>query len=241
MNNYKPLIGITPGYDYDKKMLFVKEGYYEGINRAGGLAMTLPIIDSEETLFEIIERCDGFLITGGPDIDATYFGENNLEFSGEISPYRDSLELALIKRAFKLNKPIFGICRGVQVLNVAFGGTLYQDINAQVKNDNLIKHSQTAPKWYATHDVYLEKESKLRGIFNTETIAVNSFHHQAIKDVAKEFVVTAIASDGIIEAIEHKNQSFTIGVQWHPELMWKKNQEFLKLFEEFVRYAAIGK
>lgn len=239
MKSRKPIIGITPGYDYDKKMLYVKKGYFEGINEAGGLAVILPVTESKELIREISEMCDGILVTGGPDIDARHFGENNHEFNGEISPVRDIIELNVIRDAFSMNKPILAICRGIQVLNVAFGGTLYQDIKEQYKSDYVIKHSQSAPKWYPTHDVLIEKGSKLMEIFETGTLGVNSFHHQSIKDAANDFIVSGRSPDGIIEAIEHKNKSFIIGVQWHPELMWRKNPEFLKLFKELVRYAGL--
>ena len=229
-----PIIGITSGYDYSKKMLFVKNGYYEGIINAGGLPLALPFSENEEVLLKIINTCDGFLISGGPDIDARLFGEENKIFNQEISPCRDMLEVYVIKKAIHMNKPLLGICRGIQVMNVAMGGTIYQDIYSQIKGKDLIKHSQTAPKWYPTHNVFTEKDSKLRGIFANEIIEVNSFHHQEVKELALCFSITATSSDGIIEGIEHKSHKFAVGVQWHPELMWNKSKEALRLFEELV-------
>jgi putative glutamine amidotransferase len=233
-----PIIGITSGYDYDKNMLYVNNGYYEGIIKAGGMPIALPFSENEELLLHMISTCDGFLISGGPDIDAGYYGENNQVFNGEISPCRDLLEVYVINKAMETNKPLLGICRGIQVMNVARGGTIYQDIYAQIKVRDLIKHSQSAPKWYPTHSVLIEDNSKLKGILRNEIIEVNSFHHQAVKDLAPGFIATASSPDGVIEGIEHTGHRFAVGVQWHPELMWKRSNEALRLFEEFVRQSS---
>lgn len=231
---YRPLIGITPGYDYEKSTSYIKDGYYEGINRAGGAAVILPAIVDDDVLSEYINTCRGFLISGGPDVDARHYGEPNLEFNGDISPYRDYMEIYVIKKAIELGKPVFGICRGVQMMNIASGGTLYQDIKAQMEDRDVIKHSQAAPRWYPTHDIYVEKGSRVWKSFGGDRASVNSFHHQAVKDVAPGYKVTSRASDGIIESIEHTSHIFAVGVQWHPELMWQKNEVFLRLFEDFV-------
>lgn len=239
MNTFKPLIGITPWYDDDKKHTYIKDGYIEGIVRAGGLPVLLPLVIDEALLAEIMARFDGFLLSGGADIDAVYYGEYNKPYNGEISPLRDEMEMYIARKAIELNKPLFGICRGIQVMNVALGGTLYQDIYSQIKDRNLLKHSQNAPKWYPTHDISIEGDSMVRRAFGGVSGDVNSFHHQAIKDAALDFKVTSWAADGIIESIEHKNHAFAVGVQWHPELMWRENPIHLKLFEAFV--AAAGK
>ena len=229
-----PVIGVTPWYNYDNRMLYIKDGYCEGIIEAGGMPVVLPLSENEELLDKMINTCDGFLISGGPDIDARMYGEENKVFNEEISPYRDFLEAYIIKKAIQINKPLLGICRGIQVMNVAMGGTLYQDIHSQIKEKELIKHSQSAPKWYATHSVLLEGSSKLNDILKKEKIDVNSYHHQAVKDLAPGFKITAISPDGIIEAIEHSNHRFAVGVQWHPELMWQRSSEALRLFQELV-------
>jgi putative glutamine amidotransferase len=232
---HKPLIGITPGYDYDKNMLFAKNGYYNAICESGGIPVILPVIQEQSILEELTERLDGFLLCGGPDLDARCFGEYNLPYTDEISPYRDGLEIYVSKRAVELVKPIFGICRGIQVLNAALGGTIYQDIYAQVPERQLIRHSQKAPVWYPTHKACIEKDSRLLGFLGKGCLDVNSFHHQAVRDVAPRFHVAACAEDGMIEAIEHDNHPFVVGVQWHPELMWQKDRSFLRLFEELVK------
>jgi putative glutamine amidotransferase len=238
LKSSRPVIGITPWYDYDKKTTYIKNGYCEGINNAGGLGFLIPITQEEEILDCIIEKCDGFLISGGPDVDAKYYGEKNLPFNEDISPYRDFLEMYIVKKAVELNKPLLGICRGIQIMNVVMGGTLYQDIYSQIKERDLSKHSQTAPKWYPTHEINIEAGTKLWEIFKKHSMGVNSYHHQAVKDVAPGFIISSRAQDGIIESIELQNHIFAIGVQWHPELMWQKNREHLKLFEEFVNYCS---
>lgn len=237
MNSFKPLIGITPWYDYDKKLTYIKDGYIEGIIKVGGLAVLLPLVTDETLLEEIMTRFDGFLLSGGSDIDAAYYGEYNRCYNGEISPHRDEMEMYIARRAVEINKPLFGICRGIQVMNVALGGTLYQDIFSQVKDRELLKHSQNAPKWYPTHDISIENGSLVNIAFGGGAADVNSFHHQAIKDTALDFKVTSWASDGIIESIEHKNHIFAVGVQWHPELMWRENPVHIRLFEAFVEAA----
>ncbi|HHW48242.1 MAG TPA: gamma-glutamyl-gamma-aminobutyrate hydrolase family protein [Clostridiaceae bacterium] len=239
MSKYKPLIGVTPFYDYEKKITYIKHGYMEGIAEAGGLGVLLPLMQKEDELADICKRLDGFLISGGPDIDAGLFGEENLPFNGEISPLRDSLEIFIAREAIRSGKPILGICRGIQVLNVALGGTLYQDIYSQIKNKVLIKHSQNAPKWYPTHCIAVEEGSKVWTVYKRERVCVNSFHHQAIKDVADGFLVTSRTSDGIIESIEHAKHVFAVGVQWHPELMWEKDKQHLGLFTKFIEAAAV--
>jgi putative glutamine amidotransferase len=240
MSGFRPLIGVTPWYDYDKKITYIKKGYLEGILKAGGMPVLLPVTVDDMVLDEFAQKVDGFLISGGPDIDANLYGENNLPFNGEISPYRDYLEIFIFKVAIENDKPILGICRGIQIMNVAAGGSLYQDISSQVKNDEVIKHSQQAPRWYPTHDIDIENGSKIWDCFKKCRVCVNSFHHQAVKEVGKGFVVTSKAPDGIIESIEHTSHRFAVGVQWHPELMWEKDITHLKIFEKFVE-ASRGK
>lgn len=232
MGMAKPFIGVTPWFDYDKQTAFIKKGYCEGIIKAGGIPVVLPVTDDEEVIIEAAERCDGFLISGGPDIDAKLYGEQNKVYNGELSPIRDMLEIRIAKKAFEDGKPVLGICRGIQIMNVAFGGTLYQDIGSQVKDTN--KHFQEAPKWYPTHEIIIEKDSRVWSWFGKEREEVNSFHHQAVKETAPGFVVTSRAPDGIIESIEHIHHRFAVGVQWHPELMWQEDQKFLTMFVDFI-------
>lgn len=229
----RPIIGITCAFDYEQDRMVLRSAYYNGIIESGGLPVMLAITDNEDCIDEYLNLCDGFLISGGPDIDASYYGEDNLKFIGGISPDRDNMEIKIIKAAIKRDKPLLGICRGCQALNVAMGGTLFQDIYSQI-NKTLIRHDQDAPKWHAVHNVIIEKGSHMYEIFGEEKIRVNSFHHQAIKTLSDKFKATAFAPDGIIEAIEYTDKDFILGAQWHPELMWQKHPIFTKLFKYFV-------
>lgn len=233
----RPLIGITPGYAADKDRLYTSRGYVEGVNHAGGLAAIMPLANGPGMFDEVLDRFDAFVLSGGADIDARYYGEENLNSNGEISPFRDEFELKLAKAVIECGKPVLAICRGVQVLNAALGGTLYQDIHSQLKDRALLKHWQEAPDWYPVHNARLERDSRLGGCFTKNIIKVNSYHHQAVKNTGKGLKVTAVSSDGIIEALEHETHRFAVGVQWHPELMWKEDREQFRLFEAFVKAA----
>jgi putative glutamine amidotransferase len=230
----KPLIGITPSYDYNDCKLRISDGYFRGIEAAGGIPIILPVPAFESTLESIVSKLDGILLSGGTDIDPMHYSESTLPQNGDINPFRDETELFLAKYAYANRIPMLGICRGIQMMNVAMGGSLYQDLQSQYE-DKLVKHSQIAPSWYPCHSIYIEKESNLYKILGVDKIEVNSFHHQAIKLIASDLRVTAKAPDGVIEAIECDKHSFFIGVQWHPELMWEKNPQMMMLFEAFVK------
>lgn len=234
MPKKRPIIGITPGIDYSENKLYINNGYVEAIRLAGGLPVLLPLTDDVEFLKSIIARFDGIVLSGGSDVDAKYWGEPNYTYGGEISPLRDAMEIFIAREAIASDKPVLGICRGCQVMNIALGGTIYQDIYEEQKDKKIYKHSQHAPKWHPTHEIYIEKDTKVFKIHKEAMIRVNSFHHQAVKDIAPGFVVSARSGDGIIEAIEHINCKFAVGVQWHPEVMWEKDSTHLKLFVKFV-------
>ncbi len=230
----KPLIGITPCYNYEKKTTYIPDGYCEGVLEAGGIAVLLPFTCDDGVLSEIIQQLDGFMISGGPDVDPQCYCEACLPYNKEISPQRDYIEIFIARNALKSNKPLLGICRGMQILNVAFNGTLYQDIEQQLKEKVVLNHSQSAPNWHPIHDVLIEGGSRLFGLLGCESIRVNSFHHQAVKGVASEFKITSRSSDNVIESIESSGDTFALGVQWHPEKMWHKDPTQFKLFSGFV-------
>lgn len=234
MGRKKPFIIVTADYDYDKNISLVKNSYCEALIEGGAVPVILPLTTNIELYDEYVEHCDGLMVIGGPDINAEYYGEVNMPCNGAISPYRDVMELEIIKKIALAKKPILGICRGIQAINVAMGGTLYQDINEQVKNIQLIKHGQNAPRWHATHKITIKENSIIWSSFNSLFTSVNTFHHQAVKDIAPNFEVTAWSEDGIIEAIEHKSENFIVGVQWHPEDMWKIDAIHLEIFKKFI-------
>jgi len=238
MTKNKPFIGILPAFDFKENRLYLKDGYFEAVNQVGGLAFVLSITKDDEIIEEYIDACDGFLLTGGPDLDPKHYGELILPYNKEISPIRDHMEIQIAKKAIELKKPLLGICRGIQVMNVALGGSLYQDIFSQIKQKELIQHDQNAPNWYPTHEIIIEKNSWVWKTFSEkEKVSVNSFHHQSVKEVAPGFKITSITSDGIIESIEYCEHPFAVGIQWHPELMWKEDRQYLNIFKELVDIA----
>lgn len=209
-----PVIGITG--NYTEGNCTIAEGYYQSISKAGGIPFILPPLSDEQTLFNTLECIDGLLLTGGSDINPLYLGEEPCRELHGINEPRDRQELILTRLAADRQIPILGICRGIQVMNAAFGGKLYQDIHTQHTNQ-CIKHSQDLSRGFASHTVTITEESVLHDVFKSSKLAVNSFHHQAVSVVAPGFKATALASDGIIEAIESTEYKSMIGAQWHPE------------------------
>ncbi|AEY68057.1 gamma-glutamyl-gamma-aminobutyrate hydrolase family protein [Clostridium sp. BNL1100] len=231
----KPIIGITAAFDYDKNISTLKDDYYEAIIQCGGLPVIIPVTEEKSAWVEYLDICSGFILSGGPDIDAAYFGKGNMPYANEISPIRDSMEIFLTQQAIAMDKPILGICRGCQIMNIAAGGSIYQDIYVECSEGNtLLKHSQQAPRWFQIHDVNIYKPSCLYNVFGKDSLKVNSFHHQAVSEVAPGFTVNACSQDGIIEAISNENKKFVLSVQWHPENLWRKDRTHLKLFERLV-------
>lgn len=228
----KPVIGITMTTTQDGRYA-INEAYVESVLDAGGIPYCIPF-GVEGDVEKIMSIVDGLLLTGGVDVHPHFFSEEPHPKLGEVMIERDKVEMYLLHEAVKRKLPIFGICRGIQLLNVGLGGTLYQDIQAQYEK-NPIQHSQLARRAEAAHYVKIEKESKLYLMLKKEKISVNSFHHQAIKDVAETLTVVAKSSDGIVEAVEMKDYPFGVAVQWHPEEMAQGGDpNSLALFKEFV-------
>jgi len=228
----KPIIGITTDVR-DNGENVLKHTYVQAVIRAGGLPMIVPV-GLEEDVEQLIAILDGLILSGGNDINPMLFNEEPHEYLGEVSPSRDSIELELARRMLKTGKPILGICRGMQVLNVAVGGSVYQDLHKQ--NDGpILQHMQKAPNTHSSHYVQVEKGSLLESIAGSERIQVNSYHHQSVKDVPAAFKVTGVASDGIVEAFESNDEKFVLGVQWHPEALSTAGDVVsLRIFEKFI-------
>lgn len=231
----KPIIGITASEN--GKETHVKEPYITRIVEAGGVPIILPSIANEQIQF-LLARIDGLLFTGGEDVDPFHFGAEPHHALGVVTPRRDHFEMALMKAALEKNKPILGICRGMQVLNIVLGGNMYQDIMAE-RTEKSLQHIQKAPASHASHLVHVTAGSLLKEIVKTDNIRVNSFHHQAVKDVPAPLIVSAASSDGIIEAIESSQHLFVIGVQWHPEDL--TDDYSARLFTKFIEESSGGK
>jgi putative glutamine amidotransferase len=213
--------------------------YVEGVAEAGGVPVVLPPICGPRAAEDLLDGMDGLLLSGGSDLDPSYYGEESVPELGVTLPERDAFEMALLEHALRRNMPIFGICRGMQVLNVALGGTLYQDLPSQMDHMVLLGHRQETPKWQPTHEVEMDRGSKAAEIMRTDELKVNSYHHQAIKDLASGLVAVASSPDGVIEAVESRDLSkqWMIGVQWHAEAMRESGPEHRRLFEVHVSAA----
>ena len=216
---HAPVIGISGNFrDGDCTLA---QAYYMSVVEAGGTPVVIPSYDDEKALVSLLDTLDGIVLSGGADIDPDYLGEEPLDCVS-INPRRDAQELMLVRLAVDRQIPVLGICRGIQVLAAALGGKLYQDIKSQ-HDKECIEHSQTIARGLPSHDVRLVKDSLLYGLFGKEVLAVNSFHHQAVKEAPEGFRVTAMAPDGIIEGIESTAFRPILGVQWHPECFILEN------------------
>lgn len=229
----KPMIGVLPLYDDDKASYWMLPGYMKGIEEAGGIPVMLPLTMDDDIILRLANRYDGFLFTGGHDINPAFYGEEIMDVSGEICHERDRMEAALFKRVIELDKPAFGICRGLQLFNVLLGGSLYQDIPTQRRNSS-INHKQEPPYSEPVHNVYIKKDSLLGDILQTELFKVNSYHHQGIKRISDQLVPAATAEDGLIEGAFMPSKKFILAVQWHPEYSYKVDNDNFKIFVEFV-------
>jgi putative glutamine amidotransferase len=213
--------------------------YVESIRRAGG--EPIEVVPGSETPEQILSRVDGLMLTGGGDVDPTLYGEARHATFEAAETGRDEFEIALSRAAMAGGIPFLAICRGMQVLNVAMGGTLVQDIPSQVTG--ALDHSIREPRHHIAHEVWVASGSRLATLLaehmeDGETCHVNSRHHQAVKQVAPGFVVTATSPDGVIEAMEHPEAPFCVAVQWHPENFWRTG-EFRELFEGLVQAANV--
>ena len=231
----KPIIGIS-GNIYKTILTstirsYVNEYYVNAVLASGGVPIILPVTENLEVISKMVEIIDGLILSGGADINPLIYGEEANQSLERVMPRRDFFETNLLKQATNKKLPVLGICRGEQFINVFYGGTLYQDIHEMT--DSQIRHRQLNKK-AATQTIDIEKGSWLYGILGDITI-VNSYHHQAVKDLAPGFKIVARSKDGSIEAIEKQEGFFCVGVQWHPEVMQDKSRPMLKLFSEFIK------
>ena len=211
----QPVIGITG--NFGDKGCELAEGYYRSILEAGGVPFVIPPYEDRAALLNTLNYIDGLLLSGGGDLNPLYLGEEPSPALHSINPHRDLPELLLVRLAFDRQIPMLGICRGIQMLAAALDGKVYQDIAEGLPGQQLIKHDQDLPREYASHNVQIKADSLLHSIMQTEKLAVNSFHHQAVSEPGPHLRVSATAPDGVIEAIESTEEKSILGVQWHPE------------------------
>lgn len=215
----KPVIGImaTIG-DMNESLNFTRlnNTYVISVSQAGGVPMIIPPLLTEDEMNRVVEVCDGFLFSGGIDVTPSLYGEDAHEKLGETHYPMDLVQISLLKKVMEARKPLLGICRGHQVLNVACGGTLYQDLSET--GHLFLKHRQQTSWGDVSHKISVKEDSLLAKLLGTE-VMVNSYHHQSVKDPGTNVVITAYSADDIVEAIEVKDYPFAVGVQWHPEIM----------------------
>jgi putative glutamine amidotransferase len=243
MSGYSPIIGIpcrqdTSGFYPGRPVNAQNVSYIQAVMQAGGIPVLIPVEVVGEQLKTLAQKMDGILFTGGGDIDPTYYNQSVLvDNLADIQRERDIHELGLMQWAIGQRKPFMAICRGIQVMNVASGGTLYQDLATQ--NPNTIRHDfyytdDQLPRNYIAHQVQLEPSSRLYQILQTDRIGVNSLHHQAIQQVGPMLTPTGRADDGVVEVVEVPDHPFAIGVQWHPEDLYTEQESARKMFAAFV-------
>lgn len=240
----KPIIGVTPDFNPGDRQdmggpeptYFLRDRYLKAIEVHGGIPVILPLISDTKVLRRILEGLHGLMVTGsGSDLAPGHYRERQRFPFRKMSPQRANMELALCKLGYQRDMPLLGICGGMQSINVAMGGTLYQDIAGQIPNalPHLPSHSATEP----AHAIHIAPDGILRRIMRKRSIQVNSSHHQSVKRVAPRFISTAVSPDGVIEAIEAPTRQFFLGVQWHPEFLFDHDPFQTRLFRAFIKAA----
>lgn len=230
--NKSPLIGVTPLWDAARQSVWMLPDYLDGIKAAGGIPIVLSLDLSDEDAERIVETCDGFLFTGGQDVSPDLYGMNDATGTIVSSPERDHLESLLLSKALLADKPILGICRGLQFINAFMGGTLWQDLPSQHPSE--IVHRQGKPYDVPTHQVTLSGD--LQTLLGKEVLNVNTLHHQAVKELGKGLIPMAVAPDDLIEAAQLMGKRFVWAVQWHPEYLFRTDKDSLAIFSCFVEY-----
>ena len=232
-----PVIGVVPRYDFEWTGLAIGDGYLSGLLEAGGIPIVLPATHDSRAIERLVAACDGFLVPGGQDIDPGRYGKRREPHTHRSATARDQMEDALIRAAVAADKPILGVCRGMQSINVALGGTLHQDIHAEHSSESLA-HVQGRPFDMPAHMVDVIEGSKLLECVGAPRLGVNTIHHQSVAELGEGLVVSAVSpDDGVIEGIEMPSKRFVVGVQWHPEHMWRTRPHSRRLFCAFVKAA----
>ncbi len=242
----QPLVGITgwrhlfqsklPGQALQGVTL--SDDYALGVEQAGGIPLVIPYLENGNTIQVLADKLDGLLLSGGNDVDPMLYGQEPKLGLQNVTPERDQLEIDLLRLMRSKNKPILGICRGIQVINTAFGGTLYQDLPREWRG--VIQHLQHGPRNHMSHTIHIQPDSRLYKLLGEQDLMrTNSFHHQAIHQLAKGFVAVAWDDEGLIEGMESEGGAFLVAVQWHPENLWRVQPKFLGLFRGLVEAAQI--
>ena len=226
-----PIIGLLAAID-DEATATLLSPYATAIESAGGLPLLLPYTERADTVARFVTLCDGFFFTGGVDIHPSRYGQAVSPACGDVQALRDTLEFAVWEQVLPTGKPILGVCRGAQLINVALGGTLYQDVPTERPSD--IAHRQTEGKFEYSHDVVIVEDTPLHRLCGQSRMRGNSFHHQAIRTLGQGLEVMAHAEDGVIEAVWLPSHPYLRAYQWHPERLYRKDEYNRTLFDEFI-------
>lgn len=229
---HRPVIGVVPLVDTERDSYWMLPGYLEGVTAAGGLPVMLPLSSDRAMLTQIADAFDGFLFTGGQDVSPALYGEQLLPACGDLCQPRDSMERVLFALAWERDKPMLGICRGIQFFNAILGGTLYQDLPTQTVSS--VTHQQSPPYDEPIHEVTIALHTPLHALLEQRVIPVNSCHHQAVKALAPSLSAMAYSTDGLIEAVYAPEKKYVWGVQWHPECSFATDRSSQKLLERFI-------
>ena len=239
-----PIIGVfadtmscNKGGFGDVTRQYINAAYISAVEDAGAVPFIIPVSNDLEKTKKLIDLCDGLLFPGGEDIDPGYYGENPHKNLGEIRPEVDKFLFHSLLYALEQRKPALGICKGMQMMVVATGGSLYQDIYSQREEETFL-HCQSGRRTYGVHQVQIDKDSRLFQILETGQIATNSMHHQSVRTLGKGFRLSAHTEDGIVEAVESLDGRL-IGVQWHPEEMVPESGAMKRLFKNLVQRASV--
>lgn len=228
----KPVIGVTPLYDDKLQSIWMLPAYLDLIEAVGGLPVVLPLEKDDVDIPQLLMMCDGVLLTGGHDVNPTHYGEETLKACGKPNDERDAMELEIIAQCLETDKPIFAICRGLQLLNVALGGTLYQDLPSQ--RPGSLDHEMKPPYYLEQHAVNVDPKQPLGRLLKETSMGVNSYHHQGIKKLAEPLIPMATATDGLVEAAHLPAKRFAWGVQWHPEYSYERDPRQLRIMHKLI-------
>ncbi len=222
-----------PLWDDEKDSIWMLPGYMDGVRQAGGLPIIFPFTEDEQELDQLVRMCEGFLFTGGQDVSPELYQETPLEGLVTTCGKRDAMERIVLEKAIEADRPILGICRGIQFINAALGGTLYQDIPSQHPSET--EHHQHAPYDIPVHDVTIIKDSPLHKCLKVDHLPVNSCHHQAVRELAPGLKPMAISPDGLVEAVFLEDKTYLWAVQWHPEFSFKTDKYSRMIFRSFIK------
>lgn len=228
----RPMVGIIPLVDKERESYWMLPGYMEGLASEGAIPVMLPLTSDQAVLEQIVEKFDGFLFTGGQDVSPAIYGEETLPVCGDCCKERDEMERKLLALAWEQDKPVLGICRGIQFINAVLGGTLYQDLPSQKPSE--VEHHQSPPYDEPIHDVRIVENSPLHRLLCQMKLSVNSYHHQGVKELSPKLDAMAYSTDGLVEAVYAPEKKYIWAVQWHPEFSFLKDSNSRIIFQSFV-------